>query len=53
MAMCIDGGWYVSVALFMTARGRGAKLSAASGKLDGVMAALMMVFAILLVFDLV
>ena len=53
MAMCIDGGWYVSVALFMTAGGRGEKLRAASGKLDGAMATLMLVFAGLLVFDLV
>ena len=53
MAMCIDGGWYVSVALFMTAGGRGEKLRAAPGKLDGAMATLMLVFAGLLVFDLV
>jgi threonine/homoserine/homoserine lactone efflux protein len=53
MGMCIDAGWYVSVALFMTTGGRGAKLNAASGKLDGVMAALMLVFAVLLVFELV
>ena len=53
MAMCIDGGWYVTVALFMTAGGRGEKLRAASGKLDGAMATLMLVFAGLLMFDLV
>jgi threonine/homoserine/homoserine lactone efflux protein len=53
MGMCIDGGWYVSVALFLTTGGRDAKLRAASGKLDGVMAVLMLVFAVLLGFDLV
>ncbi len=53
MGMAIDMGWYASVALFMTVGNRAERLRAASGKLDGIMALLMIAFAGLLVFDLV
>ncbi len=53
MGMAIDMGWYASVALFMTAGNRAARIRAAAGKLDGAMALLMLVFAGLLVFNLV
>ncbi|NQW18755.1 MAG: LysE family translocator [Chloroflexi bacterium] len=52
IGMTIDGSWYVTVALLMTSSNRGARLRAASNKLDGAMAFLMFAFAGLLVFDL-
>ena len=51
MGMCIDATWYVTVATFFTTGGRGARLRAASNKIDGAMAFLMFGFAILLFFE--
>lgn len=51
MGMTIDATWYVAVATFMTTGNRGARLRAASNKLNGAMALLMFVFAALLYFE--
>ena len=51
--MLIDGGWYTTVALFLTAGNRAEKLRSMSQKIDAAMAILMLVFAGVLVVELV
>ena len=52
VGMFIDSTWYTSVALFLTSNSRSAKLRSISGKIDGAMAVLMIVFATVLGTDL-
>ncbi len=51
--MLIDGGWYTTVAIFLTTGNRAEKLRSMSQKIDCAMATLMFVFAGLLVVELV
>ena len=53
IGMFIDGTWYTSVALFLTSGNRREKLQAMSNKIDGAMAVLMLVFAGVLVVNLI
>jgi threonine/homoserine/homoserine lactone efflux protein len=52
IGMIIDGSWYTSVALFLTAGNRAEKLQAMSRKIDAAMAILMFVFVGVLVVEL-
>lgn len=53
IGMFIDGTWYTSVALFLTSGNRREKLQSMSNKIDAAMAVLMLVFAGVLVVDLI
>ncbi|MBP38148.1 MAG: LysE family translocator [Dehalococcoidia bacterium] len=52
IGMFIDASWYAGVALFLTSGRRAEKLRSISGKIDGAMAILMLVFAGVLAVDL-
>jgi len=53
IGMFIDGTWYTSVALFLTSGNRRQKLQNMSNKIDAAMAVLMLVFAVVLVVNLI